>query len=201
MSNVLSLMSAAGRAPDPGPQLRRRVRLLSRGLALLLTALAALMLAVTVGGLLAALFYSGPGLRIGSSGAWIGEGIGPAGYVAFGSLPLFHRIVYGLVWVVRSTPAVAILWSLRALFRLYAKGVVFERANAALIRGVGLWLVVDALLPFLCHLLLSATGLEIDKAWLHFASFQELVLGALVFVIAEVMQVGQQIDEDRSQFV
>ena len=49
--------------------------------------------------------------------------------------------------------------------------------------------------------MLSATGYEIDKAWAHMAAIQELVLGAVVFVIALVMQAGHEIEEDREGFV
>jgi hypothetical protein len=46
-----------------------------------------------------------------------------------------------------------------------------------------------------------ATGYEIDKNWAHMASVQAFVLGLLVFVIGQVMQVGREIEEDREAFV
>ena len=54
---------------------------------------------------------------------------------------------------------------------------------------------------FAAILALSATGYEIDKAWAHMTSVQEAVLGAVVFVIALVMQAGHEIEEDREGFV
>jgi len=51
------------------------------------------------------------------------------------------------------------------------------------------------------HLALSATGYEIDRNWAHMVSLQELVLGGVVFVVAGVMQVGREIEEDREGFV
>ena len=54
---------------------------------------------------------------------------------------------------------------------------------------------------FACHLVLSATGYEIDGAWAHMTSVQEAILGAVVFVIALVMQAGREIEEDREGFV
>jgi hypothetical protein len=56
-------------------------------------------------------------------------------------------------------------------------------------------------LPFLVHLILSATGYEIDGLWAHMVSLQELVLGSVVFVIALVMQAGHEIEQDREGFV
>ena len=55
--------------------------------------------------------------------------------------------------------------------------------------------------PFLCHLVLDATNYEIDKAWMHLSSLQAFILGLLVFVIAQVMQVGREIEEDRKAFI
>jgi hypothetical protein len=52
-----------------------------------------------------------------------------------------------------------------------------------------------------CHLVLSATGYEIDKNWAHMVSFDEAMLGAVVFVIAWVMQAGHEIEQDREGFV
>ena len=78
---------------------------------------------------------------------------------------------------------------------------MFSARTAWLIKCMGVLLVIDAVSPFLCHLVLSATGYEIDKLWAHMAAVQELVLGAVVFVIALVMQAGHEIEEDREGFV
>ena len=48
---------------------------------------------------------------------------------------------------------------------------------------------------------LSALHLVIDRQWMHASSVQELVLGAVVYVIALVMQVGHEIEQERGQFV
>ncbi|MGR4863430.1 DUF2975 domain-containing protein [Caulobacter sp. LARHSG274] len=178
---------------------QRRVRLGSRGLEILFTALFGLCVLVALAAFATMLFYKGELVRIGPDNCYIGEG--PANSVAFGSLPLIHRLVYVLVGVVRATPIIMIFWSLRGLFRLYARGQVFAPANAAQFRRIGVWLCVYALSPFACHLFLSATGYEIDKNWAHMASLQAFVLGLLVFVIGQVMQVGREIEEDREAFI
>ena len=149
----------------------------------------------------AVLFYGGDHLQIGSTSAWVGAGEAPAGFRPFAALSLNHRLAYGLVALVRAAPAVMIFWNLRALFRLYERGVVFARENTERIQWVGVLLAADALAPFACHLFLSLTGLEIDRGWLHATSFQELLLGGMVFVIAQVMQLGREIEADRAQFV
>ena len=91
--------------------------------------------------------------------------------------------------------------SLRTLFRLYGQGQVFTARNAALIKTMGAALIAHAAAPFACHLVLSATGYEIDKNWAHMVSFDEALLRAVVFVIAWVMQAGHEIEQDREGFV
>lgn len=150
---------------------------------------------------LAILFYRGDSLQIGSTSAWIGTPPAPAGFVPFAGLPLAQKLAYALVAAVRAAPSVLLFWNLRGLFLLYEKGTVFGRDNAERIRWAGVWLVADALAPFACHLFLSVTGLEIDRGWAHVLSLQELVLGGVVLVIAQVMQLGREIEEEREQFV
>ena len=62
-------------------------------------------------------------------------------------------------------------------------------------------MVIDALLPFLCHLALAASGLEMDRRWAHLGSAQGAVLGLLLFVIAAVMTLGREIADDHRGFV
>lgn len=178
---------------------QRRVRLGSRGLVWLFTGLLALSSAILITALITMVFYKGELVRIGPDNCYIGEG--PPNSVAFGSLPLPHRLVYCLVGIVRATPIIMLFWSLRSLFGLYARGKVFSPENGQCFSRIGGWLCAYALSPFVCHLALSATGYEIDKNWAHMASVQAFVLGLLVLVIGQVMRVGREIEEDREAFV
>ena len=94
-----------------------------------------------------------------------------------------------------------LFFSLRRLFGLYAEGVVFAAENARCIRWVGIALIANAVAPGLGVLFLTSLNLVIDHQWLHASSVQELVLGAVVYVIAQVMQVGHEIEEERSQII
>lgn len=199
MPTVVTLKPRAETLAAPETAAQRRVRLGSRALAWMFTGLLSLSVAILVTALLAMLFYKGELLRIGPDNCYIGEG--PPNSVAFGSLPLVHRLVYCLVGIVRATPIIMLFWSLRGLFRLYAQGKVFAPVNAVQFRRIGIWLCAYAVSPFACHLFLDATGYEIDKNWAHMASVQAFVLGLLVFVIGEVMRVGREIEEDREAFV
>lgn len=201
MATVLHLKPPHRPAPAPAPEstAQRRVRLGSRAAAWLFTGLFALALAVLAAAIAAMLFYKGELLRIGPDNCYIGEA--PANTVAFGALPLVHRLVYVGVGVARATPILMIFWSLRALFGGYARGEVFSPQAARRFGRVGVWLCVYAVSPLACHLFLSATGYEIDKNWAHMASLQAFILGLMVFVIGQVMQVGREIEADREAFV
>ena len=197
--SVIKLKPRAETVTAPETAAQRRVRLGSRALAWLFTGLLSVSVTILIAALAAMLFYKGQLLRIGPDNCYIGDG--PPNTVAFGSLPLVHRLVYCLVGIVRATPIIMLFWSLRGLFRLYARGEVFAPANAAQFRRIGMWLCAYAVSPFACHLFLAATGYEIDRNWAHMASVQAFVLGLLVFVIGEVMRVGREIEEDREAFV
>ncbi|RVT93895.1 DUF2975 domain-containing protein [Sphingomonas crocodyli] len=177
----------------------RRVRVGSLWLKHLFSLLFAASAIVMAVGIAAMLFYDGDMLRMGPSGTYVGGG--PADTVAFGSLPIDQRLIYVLVGLVRYAPVAMLFRSLRALFGGYAEGRVFTREAGRTLGQVGIWLCAYALTPLLCHLALSATGYEIDRQWLHLASVQAFVLGLLVFVIGQVMQVGHEISEDREGFV
>lgn len=199
MTTVVKLKPRAETLPVAETAAQRRVRLGSRALAWLFTGLLVLSSAILITALVTMIFYKGEWVRIGPDNCYIGDG--PPNSVAFGSLPLPHRLIYCLVGIVRATPIIMLFWSLRSLFGLYARGQVFSRQNGQAFSRIGGWLCAYALSPFVCHLALSTTGYEIDKNWAHMASVQAFVLGLLVLVIGQVMQVGREIEEDREAFV
>jgi hypothetical protein len=204
MAHVLELKPAE--APPTHPA-HRRIQWASRALAILFTLLVVFFGAVAFVIISAfAVPWAGGHVAIGAVGMWLNIGAPvapppPPGYFPVGSLPLAQRGAYVAVGLVRALPELLIFWSLRQLFTLYSKGVVFAPQNTAQIKWLGVWLAVDAVAPFACHLFLTGVGLEIDHRWAHFSSVQELVLGGIVYVIAQVMEVGRQIEDERSQFV
>lgn len=202
MSNVMPLRRPLRiEVAEPETPLYRRIRVGSRALAVLFTALAAAFV-VAMAAAVVLLVFPNDLVWIGRSGTYLHlGGPAPAHTVAIGALPPVHRLAFLPIAVVRLAPSVAILWGLRRLFGLYARGIVFAAENALQIRFIGLWLAVDALVPFTEHLIQRGLGIEIDANWLHVVSLQELVLGALVFVIAEVMRVGHEIEQERAEFI
>jgi hypothetical protein len=187
-------------ATDTSPSVRK-IRIASRGLTWLFTAFFALFVATAALGFGVLLFYHGAAIAFGPKGGVLTSGPVPPDYLALRDWRLDQRLAYAPVWAVRSAPMIGLFWCLRTLFRLYSEAEVFTERTARLIKWMGVWLVADAVAPFLCHLVLSATGYEIDKAWAHMTSVQEAVLGAVVFVIALVMQAGHEIEQDREGFV
>ncbi len=179
----------------------RKIRIASRGLEWLFAGLLVAFVTMTAVGFGLLFFYHGTMIAFGPKGGVISAGPVPAGYLALRDWRFDQRLAYAPVWLARSAPTIGLFWCLRALFRLYGDAEVFTQRTARLIRWMGVWLLVDALAPLLCHLILSATGYEIDKAWAHMTSVQEAVLGAIVFVVALVMQAGHEIEEDREGFI
>jgi hypothetical protein len=185
-------------APTPA---FRRLRTASRGLEWLFAALFVAFIAIMAISLWILWFYQGSMIVVGPRGGLITTVAPPADFIPFRLWPLSEKIAYTPDVIVRGVPTIALFWALRSLFRAYGRGEVFTGANARLIAVMGICLIADAAAPFLCHLILAATGYEIDKLWAHMAALQELVLGAVVFVIALVMQAGREIEEDREGFV
>jgi hypothetical protein len=197
---MASVVDIAPARPAPMPSFRK-IRVASRGFELLFAGLFAAFIALAMFSLWVLFFYKGTMIAIGPRGGIQTTAPLPPDFVPFYTWRLDQRFVYAVDVLVRAAPTLYLFWCLRSLFRLYGQGQVFTRRTARLIQAMGLCLIADALLPFLCHLVLSATGYEIDKMWAHMAAVQELVLGATVLVIALVMQAGREIEEDREGFV
>jgi Protein of unknown function (DUF2975) len=125
-----------------------------------------------------------------------------AGATVFGAFPLGERVAYGLVCAGRTIPVLFVFDYLRQLFGLYRRGVMFSRMNTLLIKGVGLALVAEAAIPLVTHWVLMWLGLELHPNWRPpLSNLQPAILGAVVWVIALVMQAGHEIEQDREGFV
>jgi hypothetical protein len=197
---MASIVDFAPPRPAPTPSLRK-IRAASRGFELLFAGLFAAFILLAMASLWVLLFYQGDHILIGARGGLLTTAPPPPDFIPFREWRLDQKLAYAPDVVVRALPSIFLFWNLRELFRLYGRGQVFTARNARLIQGMGVCLIADAALPFLCHVALRATGYEIDKMWAHLAAVQELILGAVVFVIALVMQAGHEIEEDREGFI
>jgi hypothetical protein len=198
---MASVVDIAPPRPAPTPSFRK-IRAASRAFEVLFTVLFVFFILLAVFSLWILLFYRGDVITIGPRGGMITtSGHPPPDFIPFRDFRLDQKLAYVPDVIARAIPSIYLFWCLRSLFRLYGQGQVFTARNASLIKAMGVCLIADAAMPFLCHLVLSATGYEIDKMWAHLAAVQELVLGAVVFVIALVMQAGHEIEEDREGFI
>jgi hypothetical protein len=197
-------MAAVFDLAPPRPALTpsyRKIRAASHGFEILFSVLFAGFIALAAFSLWVLLFYQGTLIAAGPHGGLITTAPLPPDFIPFRDWSLGEKLAYVPDVIVRALPTIVLFWLLRGLFRSYGEGHVFTAANAQRIKAMGVCLIADAVAPFACHLVLSATGYEIDKMWAHMAAVQELVLGAVVFVIALVMQAGHEIEQDREGFV
>ena len=125
----------------------------------------------------------------------------PADFVPIPSLPIWHRLFFLVVFVAAQAPFFMVFANVRALFQLYARGVVFAADNARRFKLTGLWLIAAAIAPALSQVVQRGAGLAIDRAWFHMWEVHALILGGLLFVISLVMEVGREIEQERAEFV
>jgi hypothetical protein len=143
-------------------------------------------------------FYWGQVITIGSI---TNVGHPPLDFIPFRDLQPEQKLASVSYGFARGVPSICLFWCLRLLFRLYAREEVFTARNASLMKIMGVCLVMDATMPSFRHLVLGATGAEIDKIWAQMAMLQELMWGTVIGVIALVMQAGHEIEQDREGFV
>lgn len=178
--------------------IRRRSRISATALtiALALTIACALSL---VGGVL---FYDGPLLSFGPGGLWIGLTPDPTGgRVSLTVFSLGQRLAGALAVVVLAAPVAFIPFHARVLFRLYGQGTVFAPANARRLKLIGAGLISYSVAPFVAHHVIILAGVTNDPRWFHFDEAIALIFGVVVFVIANVMEFGCEIEQERDGFI
>ena len=119
--------------------------------------------------------------------------------VALESLAYGQRAMLALLAAVCSTCGGFVIFHLHQLFALYARGVVFAEGNIRHIKRFGLWLVVAAVVVNGSgRVFFIVTGQHShDTANAAMA----LIYGGMTYVIARVMELGRQADEERKEFV
>jgi hypothetical protein len=200
MSNVVPLLPPEAPAPEPPllGRIRRSGALISALFTLLLSL--ALLFAVVLVGVV--LFYQGEDIAFGPGGVWFGRRPdAAAGLVALSVFSPAQRLIGAGALLLLVAPAAYIFLRLRLLFGLYARGVVFAPRNAHCLKQVGLGLVAYAFAPFCANRIALLAGVANDPIWFHLSEIQAAVLGALVFVVADVMRCAHEIEAERDRFV
>lgn len=164
----------------------------------------ALGAAILVLAILGALAYGGDRLQVWPGGIqiYIEPQVPPVppGWTTVGALPWVQKAALSISACLMVVPALAILWQLRCLFRLYGEGVVLQARNARRIAAIAVWLIAYAVGPTLGHVIVAASGFD-DRGWLRLDSLQALVLGLVLIVIARVMRWGAEVADDAARFV
>lgn len=186
------------------PDAYGRIRQLSRPLEWLFTALFCLGAALLAVAVVAVLAYAGTRLQVRPGGMQIFiEARAPSlhpGWTTVGALPAIQKVALATSASLMMTPALAVLWQLRRLFRLYGAGVVLTPTNARCMTAIAMWLIAYAIAPTLGHVVVTFAGFD-DEGWLRMDSVKALGLGLILLVIARVMAWGAEVHDDASRFI
>jgi hypothetical protein len=115
------------------------------------------------------------------------------------TLSLQQRLAVAALEGLCATCTALAVFHLRGVFVLYSRGVVFAENNIRHIRSFGMWLVVAAIAINIAGRLFVWTT--------HAAIFGTsnaalmVVLGAMIYVIAYVMELGREADLERKDFL
>jgi hypothetical protein len=184
----------------------RRVRRLSRPFVILLSIALGLVVLVQVPEILAILFLFHGGdawhAAVGSSADGIGLSVWgrdqPPG-VALESLSFGQRSALALLAALCATCGGLALFHLRQLFVLYSRGVVFAGDNIRHIKQFGLWLVAAAIAANIAaRVFFMVTG-QPSHGVANAA--MAVVYGGMTWVVARVMELARQADQERREFV
>lgn len=200
MSNVVELPTLPLDMTG-GDSAHRGLRRLSRVLVVLFTVFVAVQILWLLAAAIVTVWFSDHVL-VGAKGAFVFSGTPPIwkDTVLYSTQSATTRVAGMIDIAVATLPILLAFWNLRGLFALYARGIVFARENAAHLKRVGLWLVVYPFAKVLANMIFQAAG-GTDKAWFHMELIYALVAGLIVFVIAQVMEFGHEIEQEKDSFV
>jgi Protein of unknown function (DUF2975) len=202
MSNVFILDPVAEQDVAPA---YRKLRPISRVLSWLSTIVLSGFALWTLAATVIALFFAAY-VQMNVDGANISMGLhgevphAIAGMVRLSDQPAITRLS-GIVDVfVAMTPLIFVFWHLRGLFSLYAGGIVFARENAQHLKRIGIWLIVYPFAKLAANMLFQAAG-GLDHRWFYIEEVYALGLGAIVVAIAQVMEFGHEIEQEKDSFI
>jgi len=189
-------------APAPEAPALRRIRHLSLPFELIFAALALLVAAIYLATIFAALFYTGENFRLTENGPtlYLGDDAFAPGSIKISDVPFTSRLVGLLPLTIIHGALIAAFFCLHKLFAGYRRGLVFTETAINWMRRAGVALIVFAIAPALFQPLVRAVGLR-DEAWLHGHTIAALLIGAALFVLASVIALGRQIEEESKGYI
>jgi hypothetical protein len=202
MSKIVKLQTSVASFLPAEPPRRASIRRRSRFFATLFSVALVLAVLFAVALVLAVALYNGPLLAYGPGGVRFAPPPEEAAHLTpLSSFSFAQRLTGAAALSVLIAPVIFVFAHLRGLFRLYADGVVFAQTNARHIKAIGVGLIAYAFAPFFAHHLIRLVGVTSDPVWFHLDEVQALVAGALLFIIAEVVRFGGEIEYERDGFI
>ena len=193
-------------APQASRPALRRIRRLSLPFEILFAALAmlnALLLLMVVWIVFYGGQHSGLHLFVGpdSGELIVGEITAyPRDSIDVSELPLRSRLAGLIIAVGVLGSIVAACYCLHRLFGAYRRGIVFAEAPIRWMRRAGFFLVAAGVAPFAFQPLVQAAGL-LDERWLPRQSLAFLIIGAALFVLANILALGREIEREGEGYV
>lgn len=180
----------------------RRIRRLSLPFELVFAALALLIALVYIATIAAGLFYAGENFRLTTAGPTLylgGDAFAP-GSVKISDVPLGSRLIGFIPLTLIQGALIAAFYCLHRLFGAYRRGLVFAEEPTRWMRRAGAALILFALAPGLMQPLVQAAGL-MDRNWLHGHTIAALLVGGALFVLASVITLGREIEEEGEGYI
>ena len=198
-------------ADEPAQSALVRIQRLSKPFSILFTALAAIMICLSLVMVAAPLIYDGPHIRVTADLLETGQGQfhfmpdlsrdAAAMTIPISELPLRVRILAVVnLGLLQWGSLALIFFYCRNLFRLYEQGEVFAPENIACLRHLALWLVIWGVAPAIGHQIATLSGV-LDVGWLRASSLGAIVLGGFLFILAKVIDLGREIETDRARYI
>jgi Protein of unknown function (DUF2975) len=192
-------------APSPAS---RRIRTLSHPIFVLASIALGLLLVVRIPQIFAILFlFHGGDWHAWVSSSQIGLGLKIANgagnaatsAVALKTLGMTQRINLALLIAACTVCSGLMLFHLRQLFGLYAQGTVLARATARHLKLFAMWLAASAIAANVSGSLFETiTGAHPDGIA---NAAMAVVLGVMIYVIASVLDLAVEADEERKEFI
>lgn len=185
--------------PEPTPL--RRIRRLALPFEIgfgLLAALAVLLFLA----ILVFAYVPGGYVTFNSEGGWLtlDPETAPADALSVTEFPLSLQLAGLITGSLIYGGLIAALWSLHRLFRAYRRGQVFAPEPIRLMRRSGVGLIVFAVVPGLMQPLMRALGSP-DRNWFHGETIPILIVGAALFLFAQIIALGVELERENKGFV
>jgi len=190
-----------------GEKALRQVRRLSRPFLILLSIALALIVLVQIPQIVVLLFFFHGGgawhAAVSCSGSGINlsifSGPGHSPDVLVESLSFGRRSVLALLAALCTVCAGMAIFHLRQLFALYSRGAVFTEDNIRHIKRFGLWFALAGVVVNAAgHVFFVVTG---QHAHGIANAVMAVIYGGMIYVVAWVMDLGRQADEERKGFI